>query len=55
MLKAIQKAKEALEYINLNNTTNTDFKEAYFNSFDWFSINYLVEILEVFVKPSVLL
>jgi hypothetical protein len=52
MLKAAQDLKEPLTYIS-NNTTNNEYKKVALRSIDWLVINTLVEILEVFVKPSI--
>jgi len=52
MLERLLRVKEALKYIS-KNTDNLEFKELYFTSTEWFFIQQLKDIFEIFIKPSI--
>jgi hypothetical protein len=52
MLHRFIQFKNPLIYIN-KNTTNQEYTSLFFNKEEWYIINELLEIFQVFVKPSI--
>lgn len=52
MLTAFLEFKEAIRYI-ARNTNHSEFKKLELSNLDWYSLQELKKIFEIFVKPSV--
>jgi hypothetical protein len=52
MLNTFIELKEPLEFV-YRFITNTEFKNIYLNSVDWFTIQQLRNLFNIFVKPLV--
>ena len=51
MLLVAYELKEPLSYIK-KNISHLEFQQIAFNASDWFVIEHLIKIFEIFVKPS---
>ena len=51
MLVTAYELKDPLYYVE-KNTTHTEFQDIAFKPNDWFIIQHLIKIFEIFVKPS---